>query len=43
MTRGVVHAQLVDVASIQRALCELERAHLKMKQQYGAVVAESNN
>lgn len=30
----LVHAQLLDVASMQKALYELERAHLKMKQQY---------
>ena len=29
----LVHSQLVDILSLQRALYELERSHLKMKQQ----------
>lgn len=29
-----MHAQLIDVAALQKALYELERSHLRQKQQY---------
>jgi glucose repression regulatory protein TUP1 len=35
-----VHAHLVDVSSLQKALYELERTHLKMKQHYEEEIAQ---